>query len=216
MKLTTFQTLKAYNDLMSKGYLIVDQNYVNTSKYGVPYNWIKEKMKNITNPYNAAYPLWSWYKYGKIDYPRRNTLLPFFDEDNIIVKITFNKDQNDVLLTDFIKYCFMLTNEYLPCNKDDLNLFNKLMIDCNVTKEDLLKFVRRDKYKDYRNDNDFLKINTLVKQSYESILNVESNIIQATIWDIKKEDIIDIEFINKDACNKRKNNIDYRKNIYQN
>ena len=211
MKLTTFQTLKAYNQLISKGYLVVDSNYVNTKKYGVPYNWIVEKMNNINNPYNATYPLWSWYQYGGISHPRKNTLLPFFDEDNVIVKITFQKDDKDVLLTDFVKYCFMLTNEYLPSDKKDFDNFNKLMIDYKVSKEDLLQYIRRDKYNSYRNDDNFTYINSMINKSYDRILNIESNIIQATIWDIKKEDIINIEFIKKEECNKRKHTIDYRK-----
>lgn len=211
MKLVTFQTLKAYNKLIENGYLIVDPSYINIKKYGVPYNWIVNKMNNINNPYKASYPLWSWYSYGKIPHPRKNTLLPFFDEDNQIVKITFQKDDKDVLLTDFVKYCFMLTNEYLPSSQEDYIYFNNLMKDNKVTKDDLIKYIRRDKYDNYRNDENFNRINNLIQQSYDRVLNISSTYIQATIWDIKKEDIISIEFIKKEDCDKRKNTIDYRK-----
>ena len=212
MKLNTFQTLKAYNKLQKDGYLIVEPKYVNIKKYGVPYNWIVNKMKNINNPYNASYPIWSWYSYGKIAHPRKNTLLPFFDEDDVIVKITFTKDNKDVLLTDFIKYSFMLTNQYLPKSKEDYLNFNRLMQKYNISNEDLLKYVRQDKYDSYRNDDGFQQINNIISKSYDDILNVESNIIQGTVWDIKKEDILSVEFINREDCNKRKNVIDYRKN----
>jgi hypothetical protein len=212
MKLITFQTLKAYNKLQKDCYLIVEPKYVNIKKYGVPYNWIVNKMKHINNPYNAIYPIWSWYSYGKIAHPRKNTLLPFFGEDDVIVKITFTKDNKDVLLTDFIKYSFMLTNQYLPKSKEDHLNFNRLMQKYNISNEDLLKYVRQDKYDSYRNDDEFQQINNMISKSYDDILNVESNIIQGTVWDIKKEDIISVEFINKEDCKKRKNVIDYRKN----
>ena len=216
MELVTFQTLKAYNKLKKDGYLIVDPKYININKYGVPYNWIVNKMKHINNPYNASYPLWSWYSYGKLKNPRKNTLLPFFDDNDQIVKITFNKEDKDLLLTDFIKYSFMLTNEYLPSSKEDYIYFNNLMKENNVTKEDLIKYVRKDKYERCREDENFNKINNLIKQSYDRILTLSSSYIQATIWDIKMNDVVSIEFINKEDCSKRKHTIDYRKKYISN
>jgi hypothetical protein len=86
----------------------------------------------------------------------------------------------------------------------------------NISNEDLLKYVRQDKYDSYRNDNGFQQINNMISKSYDDILNVESTIIQGTIWDIKKQDVISIEFINREDCNKRKHTIDYRKKYISN
>ena len=59
-------------------------------------------------------------------------------------------------------------------------------------------------------------INSKVIKSFDNILNIESNLVQATIWDIKQSDIMDVEFITKDKCKKRKINIDYRKKYISN
>ena len=49
MKLVTIQTMSAYNELKNNGYLITDSKYVNQLKYGVPYNFVINHMKNIEN-----------------------------------------------------------------------------------------------------------------------------------------------------------------------
>ena len=128
MKLVTIQTKSAYNKLLTQGYLITDTEFVNVPKYGVPYGYIVDNMANISNKYNAEYPLWAWVQYGKKISPPTNKLLGFFpSEDDEIVKITFHKNDNEVLVSDYIKYHFMLTNEYLPTDIMDKYRFDKNM-----------------------------------------------------------------------------------------
>ena len=198
MKLVTVQTLSAYNSLLKNGYLITDSKYINTDKYGVPYNFITSKMKHIENPYNAEYPLWAWVKYGKINSPRKNKLLGFFAKDeDFIVKITFKKRDVDVLVNDYIKYHFLLTNEYLPKDFKDQQKFNDLMKNKKVSKQDLLAYVRRDKFDKYRTDKNFEYINKKIQKSYDRIFCNLGQYRQGTVWCIEKEDIVNIEFIHK-------------------
>lgn len=211
MKLVTIQTMSAYRSLLEKGYLIADMQFINLPKYGVPYDYVVGKMKDIDNPFNAKYPLWAWVQYGKIASPPSNKLLGFFKKnDEQVVRITFEKPENQVLISDYVKYHFMLTNEYLPENIEDYQSFQKILLEKGVSKEDLLAFVRRDKYDKFRNDEDFQFVNEKIKNSYERIFSSLGDFKQGTVWNIDKEEILKVEFIDRDRC-VRKKIVDYRK-----
>lgn len=211
MKLVTIQTKAAYESLVKNGYLVADEKRINLLKYGVPYSFIIKNMLGMENAFGATYPLWTWVKYGKIICPPKNKLLGFFpkDEDEI-VKITFTKKDEDVLVSDYVKYHFLLTNEYLPVSIEDKLKFDKIMLKNKVTKEDLLAFIRRDKFETFRTDSEFNTINNLIQDSYKNIFVNKGDFLQGTVWDIKKQDIINVEFINRTSCSKKKS-VDYRK-----
>ena len=210
MKLVTIQTKSAYDKLVSQGYLITDTSFVNTQKYGVPYRYIVENMKGISNTYSADYPLWAWVQYGKFTSPPKNKLLGFFPkEDDIVVRITFEKRDEDVLVSDYVKYHFLLTNEYLPIDIADKNRFEKDMIDRSVSKEDLMAYVRRDKYDSFRLDDDFNTINSRIRDSHKRIFSPLGEYRQGTVWSIEKNEVKKVEFIYKKDCTK-KSSVDYR------
>ena len=58
MKLITFQTRKALDTLQNTGILTAEVPYIDLQKYGVPYNWMVNEMKNKNiNPQNKEeYP----------------------------------------------------------------------------------------------------------------------------------------------------------------
>ena len=59
MKLVTFQSIQAVQDLLKKGYLECNEEKINMQKMGYVYDWIIEKMNQKTkNPHNTKYPLW--------------------------------------------------------------------------------------------------------------------------------------------------------------
>ncbi len=211
MKLVTIQTKAAYDSLIKNGYLVADDNFINKAKYGMPYDYIISHMQNINNTYNAHYPLWAWAKYGKFASPPKNRLLGFFSKDDEeLVRITFEKDASEMLINDYIKYHFLLTNEYLPKSIKDKKAFDQQMQSCNVSKEDLLAYVRRDKYDTYRQDKDFDVINQAIHNSYKDIFNLQTQYLQATVWHISLAEVKKVEIINKKDCVKKKS-VDYRK-----
>ena len=210
MELITIQTPKAYENLITNGYLIADEKYINLKKYGAAYDWIISKMHEKNIPEAVKYPLWAWRKCGKFKCPNKNTMLGYFGAgQEQLVKIVFEKPDNEVLLTDYKLYHFLLTNAYLPTSLEDLNDFNKLKIKSNVTDEDLLAFIRRDKYDSYRTDKDFSYINQVIHKSYEKVLNLSSDYIQACVWNIKLSEVKSVQFIERNECKKHKS-IDYR------
>lgn len=212
MKLVTIQSLSAYTELQQKGYLITNQKFVNELKYGVSYNYIVENMSHIQNTYNAKYPLWAWVKYGRCSMPPKHKMLGFFTEgEEQVVRITFEKDVNSVLVNDFVKYSFLLTNEFIPKSYAEYLSFNNYLKSINVAKTDLLAVVRKDKFNTCRTDNNFINACNKIKESFSNIFNLQTNYLQATIWDIKLSDVVKVEFINKSECSKRKVSRDFRK-----
>jgi hypothetical protein len=211
MKLVTIQTKKAYENFLKEGFLTADSQYINKLKYGVPYQYIVDNMQHIENPHDAEFPLWAWVKYGGFVSPPKNKLLGFFakDEDEI-VRITFEKLDKDVLVSDYIKYHFLLTNEYLPGDLNDFQTVEKKIQDAGISKEDLLAYVRRDKFETYRKDKKFEEINQVIQKSYEKIFSDLGDFRQGTVWSIEKSEVKKVEIICRKDCTK-KASVDYRK-----
>ena len=85
---------------------------LNLEKSGPTYKWVLNKMnERIPNPNNVDYPLWCWVKcYNGICPPKKKgKRVEDFD-----VKITFNKKEKDVFITDLRRYSFLLNNTYIP------------------------------------------------------------------------------------------------------
>ena len=197
MKLITFQSLDAVRDLFKKGYIECDKSRVNLEKMGKTYKWITKKMnEQVDNPYNTCYPLWCWVKcYNSICPPKRKgDRVEGFD-----VKITFNKDENEVFITDFIRYSFLLNNVYIPNDNKEKILFDEKLKKYNITKEELKAYVRKDKYKECRTDKDFLDICNEIESTFDRCITKDSNILQGCVWRISLSEIYKIKLIKDDG-----------------
>ena len=197
MKLVTFQTLDALNDLKTKGYLECDENKINIEKAGPIYKWVIDNMnKRIENPFKAKYPLWCWVKcYNGICPPKRKgKRVEGFD-----VKITFNKKEKDVFITDFRRYSFLLNNIFIPNSLKEKEEFDKLLKKYNITDEELKACVRSDKYKEHRKDKKYLEICDKIRNTFDRCITEDSNILQGCIWRINLDEVEKIEILNDDG-----------------
>lgn len=197
MKLVTFQSKAALEFLNKNGYLICDERYINKEKVGDTYNWIIDKLKGITgNKYNSKYPIWAWVKcYNNIcPAKRKGTKVQGFD-----VKITFEKEENDVFITDFRRYSFLLNNTYIPNTKEDKEDFDKVIEKYNITEDDLKAYVRHDKYETHRKDKEFLDICKKINKSFDKCITTESDILQGCVWYIDLSEIKKIEILQDDG-----------------
>ena len=195
MKLVTFQSFDALKDLINKGYLECSEDKIDKEKVGKVYDWIIEKMNNeIDNPLNTRYPLWCWVKcYNGICPPKKKGKpVQGFD-----VKITFNKNKEDVFVTDFRRYSFLLNNLYIPVTKKDKELFDNKLVKNNITKEELLAFVRKDKFKSCRTDEIYISICQEIRKSFDRCITYDSDILQGCIWRINLSEIEKIEIMNR-------------------
>lgn len=197
MKLVTFQSLDAVRYLFKNGYLECDERKIKLNKSGYIYNWIINEMnEKIDNLNNSKYPLWCWVKcYNGICPPKvKGKRVEGFD-----VKITFNKNEKDVFITDFRRYSFLLNNQFIPNNKNEKKLFEEELKKYKITKEELEAYVRKDKYKECRNDDNFKKICKKIEKSFDKCITKESNILQGCIWRINLNEIEKIEILKDDG-----------------
>ncbi len=197
MKLVTFQSMEALKDLFKKGYLECDKTKIDLEKVGTSYKWIIEKMnERISNPNKVEYPLWCWVKcYNGICPPKRiGKKVEGFD-----VKITFNKSEKDVFITDFRRYSFLLNNIYIPNNKKEYEAFETMLKKNNITKEELKAYVRKDKYKECRKDDTFIRTCKEIEKSFDRCITKDSDILQGCIWRINLDEIDKIELLKDDG-----------------
>ena len=193
MKLVTFQSKAALEFLKKNGYLVCDERYINKEKVGDTYNWVIDKMKGFkNNKYKAKYPIWTWVKCYKGICPpkRKGDKVKGFD-----VKITFEKDDKDVFVTDFRRYSFLLNNTYIPNNRKDKEEFDKVLAKYNITEDDLKSYVRHDKYDKHRTDKEFLEVCRIINKSFDKCIIKDSDILQGCVWYIDLNEIKSIEIL---------------------
>lgn len=175
MKLVTFQSFDALKYLINNGELICDKKYFDEKKYGIAYNFIVNKMNSsILNNTKARYPIWCFVKcYNGICPPRhKGKRIDGYD-----VKITFEKNSNEVFVTDFRRYSFVLNNKYIPKSINDKNIFT-----------DELKKHGNDKY-----------INNKIVNSFDRCITMDSDILQGCVWNIKLSEVCSIEILKNDG-----------------
>lgn len=154
---------------------------------------MNEKVKNNTS---FTYPIWCWVKcYNNICPPKhKGKKIEGFD-----VKIVFNKKEEDVFITDFRRFSFVLNNIYIPNNIKEKEAFDNLLKRNNIAKEELKAYVRKDKYSTHRTDKKYLEVCSAIRKSFERCITKESNILQGCVWKIDKEEIESIEVLNDDG-----------------
>lgn len=196
MKLVTFQSIEAFKFLNDNGYLICDDSHAPNDKYSSSYKFIIDNMnKNVNNNDNIKYPIWCWVKcYDGICPPVvKGKRVEGFD-----VKITFNKNEKDVFITDYRRYSFLLKNLYISDSIEDKLKFDKKLEENNISLEDLKAFVRKDIYNSHRTDKEFLEICKEIEKSFSKCITNDSDVLQGCVWKINKEDIESIEILPKD------------------
>ena len=137
--------------------------------------------------------MWCWVKYNNAICPpkRKGEPVPGFD-----VQITFNKDKKDVFITDFRRYSFLLNNIYIPDSLEDKKRFDAKLKQNNITIEDLKAYVRHDKYRTHRMDQQYLEICDEIRKSFDKCMTEDSNILQGCVWRINLSDVEKIEILN--------------------
>ena len=194
MKLVSFQSMEALKYLIKKGYLECDESKINIEKAGPTYSWILEKMnERIKNPTDTKYPIWCWVRCYNSICPPKHKGMPVEGFD---IKITFHKPKEEILITDFRRYSFLLNNIYIPTSIEDKRSSQKKLKQYNITLEELKAYVRRDKYKDYRKDKKYLQICKEIRRSFDRCITEDSNILQGCVWRINMNEIEKIEILN--------------------
>ncbi len=188
MKLITFQTTEAFNVLQKNGILIADTSNIDLQKYGIPYDWMISEMKErgISPQNNERYPLWAWAKCGASIGPKRRKNTNHIIQDT--VKITFEKPDHEVLLSDYMAYAFILSGHIVPKDKKEYTHFLTRMQQLDVAPEDLKNFVR------HQAINPRIPV-AEIKKSWSRIFDLRSYVHQACVWNIKTKEIKQVEVL---------------------
>lgn len=195
MKLVSFQSMEALKELIDKGYLEADERYIDINKMGPTYEWIVEKMnEHVHNEHNTKFPLWCWVKFKKGICPPKHKGAPVKGFD---VKITFEKAREDVFITDFRRYSFLLNNVYIPDSKLDKELFEQELEENDITAEELYAVVRTDKFTSQRIDKAFLDMCSKIRKSFDKCICEDSDVLQGCIWRINLDEVSQIEVLHE-------------------
>ncbi|MCU7667645.1 DUF3841 domain-containing protein [Bacillus thuringiensis] len=162
----TNQTIEAYNELEKNGYLMGVKKFIYTD-FLPSYQWMIEQMdKRINN--NGSFPIWLWNKKPNLNEEGH------FPKGTKSVCLTVEIPDDNILLSDFDTWHYILNNWFLPLSEEEDDLFGagKIEISREQSWERIFDF-------------------KLLRKS--EIWSEYPLIIQGVTPIIRKEQIIDIE-----------------------
>lgn len=114
MTLWTIQNKNAWEEAEQKGVLKVNEAYA-WEYFHQPYRWLVGQMERRIQDYEGGYPVWAWPNDEKPDLRRAGLLEPGAPG----VRIGFNANPKDVLLSDLDAWHSVLSGHYLDITKYD-------------------------------------------------------------------------------------------------
>ena len=182
MELITFQPESILKELVEQGYLECNPQYVDTEKYGRVYDWIAGHMRRqIEAPTGVQYPLWCWVRFKNSICPPRHKGQA---KSKPGIRITFTKPPEDVFITDYRRYSFLLNYRYIPESLKD-----KLQFEEKLGQIGLEKNAGRQSYGNYP------EICREIERSFERCITSDSDVLQGCVWRICLSEVKAIEFL---------------------
>jgi hypothetical protein len=185
MKVTlwTIQDEKAWQELNRKGVFIPKEKFV-PSDFKKGYDWLKNQMiQRIGKPkYNKQYPIWAWFHHqdekNKKPDLRKSGHLPTGTNG---YRIEIQKDINDILLSDFELWHYVINDWYLASSRKDDKSFNK------DVKNKSPQYIKSKKERSWEKvfDMDF--------KLSDYALPFQKKSIQATFWSLKLHEVIKVD-----------------------
>jgi len=171
MKLFSVQPKEVYEQIINTGIFVCDptkSEYFEDKNFANAYEWLVEKMnEKIGNPSNVKLPVWAWYKInGENKLPYFNDTLINY-EDQYLLEIEIPDSQ--VVLTDYNLWHMPLNNCYANIEEDDDKWEEKEKWYASLSSDDKEKIKRK---------------------SWNCAFDTNGSYIQATFWELKKENIV--------------------------
>lgn len=197
MKLWTIQTIGFYEKLLEDKIIYGSKQYITFTEFLSGYHWLMNKMdsKIGKRPFPDCYPLWAWYQWksAKKDKPDLRSSA-HFPKGTKAVRIEIEKDDNKVLLSDFMLWHFPMSyHGYIgSCEKDSV-AFEKMLEEKGLDRRKLNALpnnIRKEIIKSW---------DSVIDMEYEDTYFTypkEHKSIQATFWSLSINEIIKVdEFI---------------------
>ncbi len=185
IKLWTIQNESGWNELNKNGVLIPKEEFVEPA-FKAGYEWMKSQMSDrIGKPKSRTqFPVWAWYQYfdsnkRKPDL-RKSGHLP---SGTLGYRIEIEKEQRDVLLSDFVLWNWPLFyRDYIANSEKEAVEFERKLCGKELTKMEENQIEKSwEKIFDMNFDLDYYTLPFAEKK------------IQATFWELRLNDIIKVD-----------------------
>lgn len=198
MLLWTIQNADAYENMKKVGVLRANDNYIFMDFNPTAYHWMANKLEaKCPKPdCKMQYPVWAWYmKDGKRK--RRDLRCAGYGKrGEEMVQITIEVPNNQVLLSDFDAFHFVLSDLYLPTSEEDSLRFESDLKNDSFTWGDLqLGETDNDLKKTYREKvvDSWEKIFDLEREDDYVFCDIQHKSIQAVMWQVTMEQVLKVE-----------------------
>ncbi|MBL7736839.1 MAG: DUF3841 domain-containing protein [Chitinophagaceae bacterium] len=196
MILWTIQSEAWYAELLQKGIIHGTRKHaMRDGKFSLfAYHWLMDKMEESIGrrPFRACYPVWAWYQH--MDSKRRKPDLRragFLTRGTKGVRVEINKDDKDVLLSDFILWHFPFSyRRFIGQNEGESMAFEKMLEDNGLDTKKLEELPK--------------DIQNVIIKSWDRTLDMDfsdpyhtspkaSKSIQATFWTLSVDEIVRVD-----------------------
>lgn len=196
MRLWTIQSLDWYHHFLENGIIHGNRKYIDEDwEFCLPsYEWMMSKMdeKIGVRPFPECFPVWGWYQYDNA-YKKKPDLrnAGFLPKGTKGVRLEINKNENNVLLSDFILWNIPFGYQsYIGANEEDSESFEKMLEEKSLDRkrfEDLPTMIQSEIIKSWDKvlDLDF-------DDSYYTILKANKS-IQATFWSLSFDEVVKVD-----------------------
>lgn len=189
IKLWTRQNKNILTDLEEHGVYHVKQEYIEqkldtiTPFYLKAYKWYTERASKIVEkPKVVQFPIW-------LSTSENMMLQP--TEDTVVLELEV--DEKHVIITDQEKWGYVINYWYLPLDRNDERKHNDELEKYGIPDESALIMSSK--------GNFYPLLRSKIKKSWDRLFdnNIKlSNLTQATLWEIRKEWVIDITYYQGD------------------
>jgi len=191
MRLWTIQPEARWNELQETGSLITTHEFVE-EYFLTPYRWMISQMRIrlVDQPAeDTRSPLWAWYQYSsatrRMPDLRRSAHLARYERG---VRIELEVDDSRVLLSDFNLWHSCLNGWHLPLSRRDSDAWDRKLKLHGVSEfwsyENLPPQFRAEVEQSWERIFDFKW-----RSRYVGATPQRERAIQATLWEIRKEDV---------------------------
>ena len=179
--LWSIQHIDAYERMLEEGALRADRAFISDKSIFLPaYEWMAEQMKARVSmpPENVSLPVWAWHTWeGKRK--RRDLRCSCYGPRGAhMVQLTLLADESDFLLSDFDDFHQVIYGTYIADSEADYDSYYNMPYG-----EEREKRLARS----------WEKIFDLSRDFPDYILPNDMRSIQATLWEIRPEQIIKVE-----------------------
>ena len=185
MILWTIQQEYVYDELIDKGVYRTDESLAlpyEFAEFKMPYDWLVDKMISLIGnpPAGVKYPVWAWYTWEGKRKRRDLRNSGYGNKGTRLVQMEIEIPGHEVVLTDFDLWVAVLNGLNLNIRSEEE--FEKDYFCLQAAK-------KSEHYTDYMNDIIKSWDKCIEPTSSDNIFLPEEKSIQATFWELKKEQV---------------------------